>query len=189
MSWTVLCNLLYGQVCCWQCVLSKWPSFQREKTSNSWPSPTPAAPTEVSSQVLWPITPKPGLEPTNLVHPSSLIEIQQLRILLVTKGPRICIVQVSHLLEAKPTKGFACLREEHPELWSLEMWLSWTRDVAVCCAMLNTLWASELPSQQPGKCCQGHPVQSASEGGETSGLHLPACWVSHSVPWWLKVSY
>ena len=52
MSRTALCNLLYGQVCCWQCVLSKWPSFDREKTDNACPFPTPAAPTEVSSQVI-----------------------------------------------------------------------------------------------------------------------------------------
>lgn len=52
MSQTALCNLLYGQVCCWQCILSKWPSFERKKTNNSCPFPTPAAPTELSPQVI-----------------------------------------------------------------------------------------------------------------------------------------
>lgn len=127
MSWTALCNLRYGQVCCWQCVLSKWPSFEREKNNYSCPFPTPAAPAEVSSQVFWPITPKPGLEPTNLIHPRGLPEIQQLRTPLVTKDLQICTMRFRDLLGAKPTRGFARFSVEHPEaklpgrLWPLRI--------------------------------------------------------------------
>lgn len=196
MSWTALCNLRYGQVCCWQCVLSKWPSFEREKTNYSCPFPTPAAPAEVSSQVFWPITPKPGLEPTNLTHPHGLPEIQQLRTPLVTKDLQICTMRVRDLLGAKPTRGFARFSVEHPEaklpgrLQPLRIAPPWVRDVAACCAMPNMLCTSELCSQRPmcwGKCCQGLPIQSASEGGETPVLHLPACWVSHLAPQWLPL--
>lgn len=82
-------------------------------------TPGPFPPLQLPQKPLhkwfWPITPKTGLEPTNLIHPSSLIEIQQLRTPLVTKGLQICIVQVSDLLRVKPTKGFACFTAEHPE--------------------------------------------------------------------------
>lgn len=93
--------------------------FRGRKPVTPGPLPPLQLPQKCLHKSFWPITPKTGLEPTNLVHPSSLIEIQQLRIPWVTKGLQICIVQVSHLLEAKPTKEFACLGVEHPELWSL----------------------------------------------------------------------
>lgn len=91
----------------------------------------------------------------------------------------------------KPTTGSACLSVEHPEallpgqLRPLGISHPWARDVAACCPRQNTLCTSELCSQQLecwGKCCQGHPTPSASEGGETPELPLPACWAAQLVP-------
>lgn len=167
--------------------------FRGRKPVTPGPLPPLQLPQKCLHKSFWPITPKPGLELTNLVHPSSLIEIQQLRIPLVTKALQICIVQVSHLLQAKPTKGFVP-RCGAPWVVIPVISLPWAGDGAACCAVLNALCISELSSQQLrgvwwGNCCQGHPTQSASEGGETAGLHLPACWGSHLVPQCLKVSY
>lgn len=79
--------------------------FRGRKPVTPGPLPPLQLPQKCLRKSFWPITPKTGLEPTNLVHPSSLVEIQQLRIPLETKGLQICIVQVSHLLEANPQKG------------------------------------------------------------------------------------
>lgn len=95
---------------------SDLPSRGR-KPGTPGPLPPLQLPQKCLHKSFWPITPKTGLEPPNLVHPSRLVEIQQLRIPLVTKALQICIVQVNHLLEAKATKGFACLVPQSGAPW------------------------------------------------------------------------
>lgn len=126
MSWTALCNLRYGQVCCWQCVLSKWPSFQREKTNNSWLFPTPAAPTEVSSQVILTHYSKTRAWTHKSNSPKQSNWNPAVKDSFGDKRSTV-LYYASQRLGVKPTKGFVYFSVKHPEAllseWLQPLWI------------------------------------------------------------------
>lgn len=149
MSWTALCNLLYGQVCCWQCVLSKWPSFQREKTSNSWPSPTPAAPTEVSSQVVLTHYSKNRTQTDKSSSPKQCHWNPAIKDSFGDKRPADLYCASQPFTWGKTHRRVCVPRCGAPWAVIPVDLLAWARDAAACCALLNALCTSDLPSQWP----------------------------------------
>lgn len=112
--------------------------FQRKKMNDSLP---PSYPCSSHASLLTsnfnPLLPRQDFNQTNVIHPSSLIEIWQLGTPLVTKGLQICIVQVSNSLRVKATKGFMCFSMEHHELRCKGICKPCTRGVGAGSAVLS----------------------------------------------------